>query len=109
MMRTKLDSDTIDQLATGVAWLEGNGRIGHANPAFVEQTGYGLSRLLGQTLEVLKPDGKRLHAFAQQSWAEQGALALPGVTVCAIPGAEARLDFSFTPAGDGVWIETRPA
>ena len=109
MMRTKLDTDTIDQLATGVARLEGTGRIRHANPAFVEHTGYGLSRLLGQTLEVLKPDGERLHSFAQQSWAEQGALALPGVTVCATPGAEARLDFSFTPAGDGVWIETRPA
>jgi|SRR6185312_3235305 len=105
MMRTKLEMEPLDQLATGVARLDAGGRIVFANPAFAECTGYGLSRLLGQTLAVLKPEGERLHARARRSQVEQGALALAGVTVCAAPGNEARLDFSFTPSTDGAWVE----
>src|SRR5690348_11768099 len=105
MMRTKLEMASLDQLATGVARVDAEGRVVFANPAFAEHTGYGLSRLLGQTLEVLKPEGERLHVLARRSQGEQGALALSGVTVCAAPGNEVRLDFNFTPAADGVWVE----
>jgi two-component system nitrogen regulation sensor histidine kinase GlnL len=108
MKRTKLETASLDQLATGVAWLDAEGRVVYANPAFIEHTGYGLSRLLGQTLDILKPDGARLHGFAQRSSTEPGTLELPGVAVCAMPGNETRLDFSFTPSDDGLWIETRP-
>jgi two-component system nitrogen regulation sensor histidine kinase GlnL len=105
MMRTKLEMASLDQLATGVARLDAQGRVVFANPAFAEHTGYGLSRLIGQTLETLKPDGERLHALAQRSQADQAARVLPGVTVCAVPGIEARLDFGFTPSADGAWVE----
>ncbi|HEY8230899.1 MAG TPA: ATP-binding protein [Rhodanobacteraceae bacterium] len=108
MKRTKLGMAPLDQLATGVARLAADGRVTWANPAFIEHTGYGLSRLVGQTLDALKPDGERLHAFALRSLAEHITLALPGVAVCATPGNEARLDFSFTPFAESVWIETHP-
>jgi len=107
MMRTRLEMAPLDQLATGVARLDAEGRMVFANPAFAEHTGYGLSRLLGQTLEALKPEGEGLHALARRSQAEQLAFASPGVTVCAAPGNEARLDFSFTPSADGAWVEIR--
>ena len=109
MLRTKLDTASLDELATGVAELDADGRVAYANPAFIEHTGYGLSRLLGQTLEVLKPEGGRLQAMVLRLRAEQGTLGLPGVAVCATPGNEVRLDFSFTPSENGVWIETHPA
>jgi two-component system nitrogen regulation sensor histidine kinase GlnL len=107
MIRTKLEMAALDQLATGVARLDAGGRVVFANPAFAEYTGYGLSRLVGQTLEALKPEGERLHALAQRSQAEQVSLALAAVTVCAAPGNEARLDFSFTSSADGAWVEIR--
>lgn len=109
MTRTKLDTASIDQLATGVARLDADWRVTSANPAFVEHTGFGLSRLLGQTLVALKPDGERLHAAALRAHAESSALDVRDVTVCAAPGHEARLDFIFTPSHDGVWVETHPA
>ncbi|HKV66190.1 MAG TPA: ATP-binding protein [Rhodanobacteraceae bacterium] len=109
MLSTKLEAASFDQLATGVARLGVDGRVAYVNPAFIEHTGYGLSRLLGQTLQVLKPEGERLHAFALRSRAEHGTLGLPGMTVCAAPGGEVRLDFSFTPSEGGVWVETRPS
>lgn len=109
MKRTNLGVSSLDQLATGVARLDVDGHVAYANPAFIEHTGYGLSRILGQTLEALKADGERLHTFARRSRAEHGTLDLFDVVVCASPGSEARLDFSFTASADGVWIETRPA
>jgi len=109
MIRTKLETASLDELATGVAGLDAEGRMTYANPAFIEHTGYGLSRLLGQTLEVLKPEGERLHAVVLRSRAEHGTLGLPGVAICAMPGSEMRLDFSFAPSESGVWVETRPA
>ena len=109
MMRTKLETASFDELATGVAGLDAQARVAYANPAFIEHTGYGFSRVLGQTLEVLKPEGERLHALALRSRAEHGTLGLPGVAVCATPGNEVRLDFSFAPSENGVWVETRPA
>ena len=109
MLRTKLDTALLDELATGVAGLDVEGRVTYANPAFIEHTGYGLSRLLGQTIEILKPDGGLLQAMVLRSRAEHAMLGLPGVAVCATPGNELRLDFSFTPSENGVWVETRPA
>lgn len=108
-MRTRLKTASLDELATGVAGLDAEGRTIYANPAFIECTGYGLSRLVGKTLEVLKPNGERLHDLALRSRAEHGALGLSGVTVCAVPGNETRLDFSFTPSENGVWVEAHPA
>lgn len=104
-----LDTNLIDQLATGVARLDTAGCMDYANPAFVEHTGFGLSRLLGQTLAALKPHGGRLHEMALQARAETAVLNLRNVAVCAAPGHEARLDFSFAAMGEGVWIEVHPA
>ena len=108
MIRTKLETASLDELAAGVAGLDAEGRVAYANPAFIEHTGYGLSRLLGQTLEVLKPEGGRLHALARQSRKEHGTLGLSAVAVCASPGSETLLDFSFTPSTSGTWVETHP-
>ncbi|HET7222460.1 MAG TPA: ATP-binding protein [Rhodanobacteraceae bacterium] len=109
MVRTKTDDPPLDQLATGVARLDAAGRVVYANFAFVEHTGFGLSRLLGQTLIALRPEGERLHAFALQARAEDSALGLRDIVVCASPGRESRLDFTFTPSDDDVWIEAHPA
>lgn len=109
MIRTTMETSLIEQLATGVARLNAAGCMDYANPAFAEHTGLGLSRLLGQTLMALKPDGGRLHGMALQARAENGALVLRHVAVCAAPGHEARLDFSFAAADDGVWVEVHPA
>jgi two-component system nitrogen regulation sensor histidine kinase GlnL len=109
MLCTTPDTDLIRQLATGVARLDGEGRATYANPAFVEQTGVGLSRLLGKTLAALKPDGGRLHARALQARAESAPLALRDITVCPAPRREARLDFLFTASDEGVWVEVHPA
>jgi two-component system nitrogen regulation sensor histidine kinase GlnL len=109
MVRTNPEPTVLDELATGVAALDAAGRVSFANVAFVEHTGHGLSRLLGHTLEVLKPEGGRLHGLALRSLEEHVALGLPDVAVCASPGNEARLDFSFTPSENGAWVETRPA
>jgi two-component system, NtrC family, nitrogen regulation sensor histidine kinase GlnL len=109
MIRTKSDVDLIGQLATGVAWLDAELRVAQVNPAFTERTGFGLARLLGHTLETLLPDGQRLHAMATQARAESTTMALRNATVCATPGREARLDFSFTALADGVLVETHPA
>jgi two-component system nitrogen regulation sensor histidine kinase GlnL len=109
MTRTKLEPTVLDELATGVAGLDPQGRVTFANAAFIEHTGHGLARLLGQTLEVLKPQGARLHVLALRSRAEHVTLRLPDVTVCAAPGNEARLDLSFSPSESGVWVETHPA
>lgn len=109
MIRTKPELSVLDELATGVAELDAEGRVTFANAAFIEHTGHGLSRLLGQTLGVLKPQGGRLHGLALRSRGEQLTLGLPDVAVCASPGNEAHLDFIFTPAKKGVWVETRAA
>ncbi len=109
MLRTNPEIEALGQLATGVAMLDADLHVAHANPAFVEHTGFGLSRLLGRTLAALKPDGERLHALALRVQAERGTLGLHDVAVCATPGHEARLDFSFTPGDAGVWVEVHPA
>jgi two-component system nitrogen regulation sensor histidine kinase GlnL len=109
MLRTTSDTVLIEQLATGIARLDGSGRIAYVNPAFAEQTGVGLSRLLGQTLATLKPDGGRLHERALQARAGSAASALRDIAVCATPGREARLDFTFTASDEAVWVEVHPA
>ena len=109
MVRTKADTAVLDQLATGVARLATDRRVVHANPAFAEQTGFGLSRVLGQTLVALRPDGDRLHACALQACMEGTTVRLRDALVCAAPGREARLDFTFTPYDGEVWVETHPA
>jgi two-component system nitrogen regulation sensor histidine kinase GlnL len=109
MIRTQSDIDLIEQLATGVAWLDAELRVAQVNPAFIEHTGFGLSRLLEHTLAALQPDGQRLHEMATRARAESTALALRNATVCATPGHEARLDFSFTALADSVLVETHPA
>ena len=109
MTRTKADETLLDQLATGLVRLDATGCVVYANLAFVEQTGFGLSRILGQTLVALRPEGEHLHAFALQARAEDSTLGLRDIVVCASPGRESRLDFAFTPSDEGVWIEVHPA
>jgi two-component system nitrogen regulation sensor histidine kinase GlnL len=108
-MRTKPDTDLIQQLATGVACLDTDLSVVRANPAFAEHTGFGLSRILGHTLAALKPDGERLHEAATRARTNGGSVDLRNATVCATPGREARLDFLFTALTEGVLVETQPA
>lgn len=109
MQRTNPDTGPIDELATGVAGLDAVLRVVRANPAFVEHTGFGLSRVLHHTLAVLKPGGERLHECAAQAQQQGATLRLRDVAVCAAPGRETRLDFTFTPGDAGVWVEVHPA
>lgn len=110
MARTNPEGDLFGPLATGVARLDGALRVAGANPAFAEHTGFGISRLKGRTLAVMKPDGESLHALAVRAIQEEtGTYALPGATVCAAPGREARLDFTVTASAHGVLVEAHPA
>lgn len=109
MHRTKRDIGLVDGLATGVARLDAGLAIADANPAFGEHTGYAISRLLGQTLAALKPDGARLHAAALRARDAGSTLELRDVTVCPAPGREARLDFTLTCASGGMLVETHRA
>jgi two-component system nitrogen regulation sensor histidine kinase GlnL len=109
MRCTTSDTVPLEQLATGIARLDAGGRMAYVNPAFAEQTGIGLSRLLGQTLATLKPDGERLHERALQARAGSAGVALRDIAVCATPGREARLDFTFTASDEAVWVEVHPA
>lgn len=106
---TTPDTELIDQLAAGVAWLDATLCLRHANPAFAEHTGVGASRLLGQTLAALPPDGARLHALALRTREDQTPSGARDVIVCPAPGRESRIDFTFTPWNDGVLVEARPA
>ncbi|MGH8182930.1 MAG: two-component system sensor histidine kinase NtrB [Rhodanobacteraceae bacterium] len=109
MPRTNSDFELIDVLATGVAWLDATLRLTSANPAFAEHTGFGQSRLKGQTLETLAPDGKHLHELALRARNEGNATTLRDAALCAMPGHETRLDFTLTPHADGVLVETHRA
>ena len=109
MLCTTPDTTALEPLATGIARLDAEGNMVYANPAFVEQTGMGLSRLLGQTLAAVKPDGERLHELALRARAGNGALQLRDIAVCATPGREAWLDFTFIAGDEGVWVEVHPA
>lgn len=108
MLRTNEDTSALDQLATGVARLDAAFRIVGINPAFAEHTGFGRSRLEGQTLAVLAPSGARLQSLARRARDEGRPLTLPGATVCAVPGTDTRLDFTLTPFLDGLLVEVRP-
>jgi two-component system nitrogen regulation sensor histidine kinase GlnL len=105
MLRTKQDNDPFAALATGVAWLDADLRITWTNPAFCEHTGFGWLRLRSQTLAVLHPDGDRLHELARRARADGSARTLSGITVCAAPGRDARLDFIMTPHADDMLVE----
>lgn len=109
MSCTNTDKAWLDQLATGVARLGADWRVAYANPAFVEHTGFGLSRILGRTLAALRPGGERLHALVERAHAENNSLELCGAVVCAVPGRETRLDFTLTPDAEGMLVEVRPA
>ncbi|HEU0277555.1 MAG TPA: ATP-binding protein [Rhodanobacteraceae bacterium] len=109
MLRTNADATWLAELTTGVARLDGDLRIAAVNPAFVEHTGFGSSRLGGATLAVLTPDGVRLHAAAVRARDERTSTRVRGATVCAEPGRDARLTFTFTPLANGVLVEVQPA
>lgn len=109
MERSNVSASPLHALATGVAWLNAALRITGINPAFAEQTGFGESRLRGETLAVLAPHGARLHTLAERTRHDGNTAAAHAVTVCAAPGREARLDFTLTPIADGVLVEAHPA
>ncbi len=103
------DPALLDPLATGVVTLDADLRVVHANPAFSEHTGFGASRLAGQTLAVLVPDGPRLHALAAAARTSGNPATLRGATVRAAPGHEAGFDAVLTPLADGVVVEIWPS
>lgn len=109
MASTIPDIELTELLATGVAWLDGALRVVRVNPAFAENTGFGHSRLKGQTLDTLAPDGRRLHELARRAREDDNACVLREATICAAPGREARLDFTLTPHAGGVVVEAHPA
>lgn len=105
---TVSDIELLDQLVTGVAWLDEKLLVARANVAFAEHTGYGLSRIIGHTLATLKPDGQSLHDLAAQVCEEGRVRTLRDAVLCAAPGHEARLDAALAPCTGGVLVELRP-
>ena len=102
-------ADWFEQLATGVALLDGGALFARANNAFCELTGFGLRRLIGQPLSALGPDTAVLDALSRRVAQTSGGARAAAVEVCAQPGAERRLDFTLTRCAEGVLLEAHPA
>lgn len=109
MARTDPDFDPIEHLSTGVLRLDEDLRVVRINVAFAERIGIGSSRLKSRTLAVLKPDGERLQQGARRALDDHVTAVLTNVAVCAAPGSETRLDFTFTPFTGGVLVEAHAA
>lgn len=107
-MCTISDTELVDQLAIGVAWLGDDLAVARVNAAFAEHTGFGLSRIVGCTFAGLKPDGQRLHDLAARVRKEERTLSLRNALLCAAPGREMRLDAVLTPCAGGVLVEVTP-
>jgi two-component system nitrogen regulation sensor histidine kinase GlnL len=109
MISAAPDPGPFELLATGVAWLDASLTIAWVNPAFLEHTGLGWSRLKARTLAALQPGGAHLHERARTAQRDTVASTLTGATVCAAPAREVQLDFAFTPCAGGVLIEVHSA
>jgi two-component system nitrogen regulation sensor histidine kinase GlnL len=104
-----MDTRTLDELATGVVLLDADLRVGFANAAFAELSGFGNSRLVGANLAQLPPDGGRLHAAAAAARDGRTTVRVHAATLCADPGRDATLDFTLTAASAGVVVEAHPS
>ncbi len=109
MNRTIGDAELLETLATGVAVLDVHGVVTRANSAFAEHTGIGRTRIIGRTLEVLRPNGEQLHALASRARAESRVHGCHDAVVCAAPERESHLDVTLTPHADGLLVEVHPA
>ncbi|GAP65686.1 signal transduction histidine kinase, nitrogen specific [Mizugakiibacter sediminis] len=99
----------LDQLATGVAWLDAGLILRRVNPGLGELVGVGAARLVGKPLQVLAPAEPALVALARRALDERRLLRVRDLAVCAAPGAEVRLDFCFNPLPQGLLLEAQPA
>lgn len=92
----------IDQMATGIAVLDGDLRFVHANAAFVELTG--LARWRGRPLEVLGESAGVLTALVERALAAQAPSTLRGLEISA-RFAAVRVDVTATDCAAGVLLE----
>ncbi|MGH8090195.1 MAG: histidine kinase dimerization/phospho-acceptor domain-containing protein, partial [Rudaea sp.] len=92
----------IDQMATGIAVLDGDLRFIHANAAFVELTG--LARWRGCPLEVLGEPAGVLTALIERAQAVQAPSTLRGLEISA-RSASVRVDITAALCTAGVLLE----
>ena len=105
----------LDQLATPVLWLDGDGRIAGANPACARWLGVSLRRLPGLPLAALEAEGDALARALGDAGSDHEFPRLRRVPM-AFPGTEAprfadlwRLDRRFSPQFDGAQRDTMVA
>ena len=92
----------IDQMATGIAVLDGDLRFIHANAAFVELTG--LARWRGCPLEVLGETADALTALIECAQTVQAPSTLRGLEISA-RSASVRVDITAAKCAGGVLLE----
>jgi two-component system nitrogen regulation sensor histidine kinase GlnL len=92
----------IDNMATGIAVLDGDLRFVHANAAFVELTG--LARWRGCPLEVLGESAGALTALVEHAQAVQAPSTLRGLEISA-RFAAVRVDVTAADCNAGVLLE----
>lgn len=98
-----------EALTTGVAQLDANRVIVHANTAFSEHTGFRRSQITGKRLSGFPPEGPRLDALAARALDGTAGVAFHGVHLCAAPGRDVRIDGTLSPHANGVLLELHPA
>ena len=101
----RIPADTvalIDQMATGIAVLDGELRFVHANAAFVELTG--LARWRGCPLEVLGESAGVLAALVERARAVQAPSTLRGLEI-SVRSVSIRIDVTATDCAAGALLE----
>ena len=99
---------SLDQLATPVAWLDGEGRLQGCNPAFASWLGVGARRLLGLRLDELDHEHGRLSALLAKLPASGEALRVHRAQLGMPLGHEHFAELWLSRREDGVCLEAHP-
>lgn len=95
--------DVLDELPDGLLIVDGDGRIVHANRTFEELSGYRADDLVGETVELLVPEGLRpFHSDYRDEYVSSGMPRRPMGTGLDIvmrrkDGAELPVDIALRP------------
>lgn len=99
----------LDQLATPVAWLDGEGRVAGCNPAFASWLGVGIRRLQGLALDELDRENGRLSALLGRLPESGQALRVHRAQLGPPLGREHFAELWLSRDEQGVRLEAHPA
>lgn len=99
-----LPPDSIEVLATPVAWIDARARIAGCNLAFARWLGVGARRLQGLPLASLEADGEALPALLDDAAASDAPRLLRRIALAFPGGAPAFADLTLSARADGGWL-----